>query len=470
MPTRGHPQPATETHERDRQAQELAQLDCLRHVPEGDLRRLAPLCVVRVFDPGALIVDERLASDSLYLVLSGTVNLTLHDRGGNEILIGVLSRGDCFGEGPLFGDLFRGATASANARCALLRLPLAELRPLLDELPGFQEALRAIYRRRLIERTLGLVPLFGQLSPLERANLARLVEPRQVARGEVVVRQGEPGDALYLIEAGQAVVERDGLAIAHLDEGSFFGEMSLLANEPHTASVRALTPLHVFVLPAQELGRLLGGYPELRARLEAVAQRRRAANSSILNNPAAAERLAQAVSHGMLRGTRLLVRDPQLCPEGCRGCEDACAARHGHARLRVDGVPIDGVSVADACRQCRVGAECVEACPQNALQWNRRGALIITDACNGCGACVDACLYDAVRLVPLRPAAGPPGPLRSLWQRLRQGAPVIPLQAAGPTHRADKCDLCHGYSDLACVRACPTGALRLVPVEELFPL
>jgi Fe-S-cluster-containing hydrogenase component 2 len=172
----------------------------------------------------------------------------------------------------------------------------------------------------------------------------------------------------------------------------------------------------------------------------------------------------------MLRGSRLLVRDQNLCVDGCRICEDACAARHGHPRIRVQGTKIDTLDITDTCRQCRVGAECVEACPEDAIDWNTRGALIITDRCTGCGDCVPACPYDAVRLVN-RPPVEDQSPLWTLWRRLKRWrTPAIAIEPLRPTQRADKCDLCDGYDDLACVSACPTGALRLVPVEELFPL
>jgi Fe-S-cluster-containing hydrogenase component 2 len=62
-------------------------------------------------------------------------------------------------------------------------------------------------------------------------------------------------------------------------------------------------------------------------------------------------------------------------------------------------------------------------------------------------------------------------PLQQLRRQLRRlKTPTISLVAASPTQRANKCDLCHGYDDLACVSACPTGALQLMPVEELLPL
>jgi len=163
------------------------------------------------------------------------------------------------------------------------------------------------------------------------------------------------------------------------------------------------------------------------------------------------------------------VRDPRLCEPGCQICVDACATRHGHARIKIGGVMLNGLDMTDSCRQCRVGAECVEACPEHAIEWNDHGALVVNDRCTGCGACVPACSYDAIQIVTQHPHQA--SLLGSLWREVKRlKHPTIPLQTDQPAQRADKCDYCHGYDDLACVSACPTGALRLMPVEELFPL
>jgi CRP-like cAMP-binding protein/Fe-S-cluster-containing hydrogenase component 2 len=454
---------------RRRQAAVLGQLDCLTGVPVHDLLRLAHLCIMRAFAPGTSLLNERIPGNYLYLVLRGTVSLTLHDHTGHQVLIGVLNRGDCFGEGPLFGDLFRGATVQSETICYLLQLPLAELRKSLAEAPELALALRSIYRRRMIEGTLGRVPLFSRLSPLERTELAKLLQPRRYERGELIIHEGEPGDALYMIESGQVVVERTGQVIAHLDEGDFFGEMSLLAEKPHNADIRAVTPVEILTLPAAEFMRLLHEQPALAEQLDAVVERRRTTGAAMRRDPVRAHQFTAAVAHGLLRGTHVLVRDPALCPAGCHICEDACAARHGQTRIHTKGVLFNELDVTDSCRQCRVGAECVEACPVDAIQWNDQGALVINDSCTGCGECVPACPYDAVQMAPRDQA--PVSPLQVLWQRIQHlKNPTIPLTAVQPTQRADKCDLCHGYDDLACVSACPTGALRLMPVEELFPL
>ncbi|HEU4323038.1 MAG TPA: cyclic nucleotide-binding domain-containing protein [Roseiflexaceae bacterium] len=451
-----------------RQISELALLDCLQGVPQPTLERLATLGWLRAFLPGSQLLHEGEAGAFLNLLLRGTIRLTLHDRAKHEVLVGVLSRGDCFGEGPLFGDLLRGATVQTETICYLVQLPLDQMRLLMAEDPALDAALRRIYRQRKVEWSLGRVPLFSQLSPLERTRIAQLLQPRSCARGELILRAGEPGRALVLIEAGQVVVERAGEPLAYFQEGDFVGEMSLLAHQPHNADVRAVTPVEVLELPAEEFARLLERQPALAAALGEVAERRRAARSTA-DKEQQLRLLGRAVERGLLRGSYLLVRDPKLCDPHCRRCEDACTARHGSPRLRPSAELFGDLDVTDTCRQCRFGAECVEACPVDAIQWNERGALLITDGCTGCGECVAACPYDAVQM--LGRAGEERSPLWMLWGQLQRLArPTIPLEPTGTARRAAKCDLCHGHDDLACISACPTGALRLTPVEEIFPL
>lgn len=91
-------------------------------------------------------------------------------------------------------------------------------------------------------------PLFGDLSPSEAAMLGLFVRREAVETGTVVVRQGEEGDALFLIEEGQAEVRATGAdgtvaTITTLGPGSYFGEIALVTGGPRTADVVAVTPL-----------------------------------------------------------------------------------------------------------------------------------------------------------------------------------------------------------------------------------
>lgn len=447
----------------------LAALDCLRGVPATELAILYERGVFRVFPSGATVIGQRRGYRYLFFLLRGSLQLRLRDKDGREVLMGVLGQGDCFGEGPLFGKFFRHMSALTQSSCYLLQIEIATLRDELAALPLLATALRQVYRRRMVEATLARMPVLSQLLPLERIAIAARLQPRHVPRGTLVVKQGEPADSLYLIESGQVVIEQSGQTIASLSEGDLFGEISLLTGEPHRANARTLTTTDLLELPGADFYRLIQQYPALEADLRAMAERRLKHSAAVRSDTARARDIGLAVNRGLLRATHILVRDPARCPPGCHLCETGCATRHGHTRLHLNGTPIDRFDVLETCRQCSVGAECVEACPEDAIERVDTGALRITNRCTGCGECVTACPYDAVQSVPR--AKHTTGPLWDLFRRLQQRIrPTIPLTPTGPTHRADKCDLCYGYPDLACVTACPIGNLRLAPVEEIVPV
>jgi CRP-like cAMP-binding protein/NAD-dependent dihydropyrimidine dehydrogenase PreA subunit len=456
--------------QRQHRLRELTQITALQGVPESELDHLLDLCVLRAYPPHTPIVRERERSAWLFFLLTGTVHLTATARDGHTLLLDVLQRGDCFGEGVLFGNAYQRIGVQSISPALVLQLELTELRDLLPALPRLDARLRAIHTRRLTLTTLARVPLFSQLDLPERESLAALLEQRHITRDTAIITQDTPGDAFYLIENGQTVVEHDGIVIATLGQGDFFGEMSLLTQQPHNATVRAVTLTDVLVLPASAFHALLHQRPDLESRLQAMVAQRRASMGRSLDHENRTRQLVSTIQHGILRSRYALVRTPELCPPNCTICEQACHMRHGNTRLHLNGVQIEQYDVVDVCRQCEIGAECVAACPETAIVWNDQGALIITDACTGCGACITACPYNAVDSVRLRPKKTTHPVIQFIDSAQQRLAPIIPLQPVRPTHRADKCDYCHGYGDMACISACPTGSLQLVPVEQIMPL
>ena len=138
------PLPARDARARERRQEALAllgSLDCLRGVAQSELAILLDLCVFRSFQAGATVLGQRKHDRFLYLVLRGALQLRLRDKDGHEVLMGVLARGDCCGEGPLFGDFFRRMSALAQNNCQLLQIPIAELRERLGALPMLNAAL-----------------------------------------------------------------------------------------------------------------------------------------------------------------------------------------------------------------------------------------------------------------------------------------------------------------------------------------
>jgi len=100
------------------------------------------------------------------------------------------------------------------------------------------------------------VPLFSGLLPHTLTQVADKMELSEYKAGEIVFRQGDPGDNFYLIRSGEAEViaraDNDERVVATLDEGSFFGEKALMTGEPRNATIRAKTPLTLCGLDKDE--------------------------------------------------------------------------------------------------------------------------------------------------------------------------------------------------------------------------
>ena len=116
--------------------------------------------------------------------------------------------------------------------------------------------------------------LFKSLDPEAHDDLLRVAEQLVYAAGEVVVRQGEAGDELFLVRDGTAVVLVDAggerREVAYLDRGAIFGEFAALGAPARTASVEARTELSVVRVPGPVVVALAARFPRVAKLLTAL--------------------------------------------------------------------------------------------------------------------------------------------------------------------------------------------------------
>jgi CRP/FNR family transcriptional regulator, cyclic AMP receptor protein len=106
------------------------------------------------------------------------------------------------------------------------------------------------------------VPLFSMLTNEQAQTIADGVVKRRYRRGEIIVEQGRKSDALFILLSGRArVITSDSrgreVILAVLEAGDYLGEMSLIDNDPHSATVRAEVQTDVLVLARSEFGACL---------------------------------------------------------------------------------------------------------------------------------------------------------------------------------------------------------------------
>lgn len=109
------------------------------------------------------------------------------------------------------------------------------------------------------EEMLAGVDIFATLTGEQRAGIAAATVTRTYGNGEAIVRQGEPGQSMFVVSSGHVsvVLEPDRREVATIERGGYFGEMSLLTGAPRTATVLARGEVVVLELES-ELFRRLG--------------------------------------------------------------------------------------------------------------------------------------------------------------------------------------------------------------------
>lgn len=121
--------------------------------------------------------------------------------------------------------------------------------------------------------TVAKMPLFAGLDATRIAEIASLLKPQIVPAHYVVVRRGEPADAMFFVMSGEVEVDVQPYAV-RLGRGQYFGEIGLLRDTVRSATVTSLKECHLLALDAADFRRLLDAHPELRAAITKVADQR----------------------------------------------------------------------------------------------------------------------------------------------------------------------------------------------------
>src|SRR5262250_2637691 len=112
-------------------------------------------------------------------------------------------------------------------------------------------------------RFLGNVPLFAGLSQKQLGKLLVKLFEKEYAVDETVFLQGDPGKALFIVLSGKILILRSRNAVeeqvASLDQGSYFGELALIDDQPRSASARAAEPSLLLILYKSDFDDLIEG-------------------------------------------------------------------------------------------------------------------------------------------------------------------------------------------------------------------
>jgi len=235
------------------------------------------LTILRLKD-GDVVMRQGDAGDSLFLVASGELRVFVNTPAGPKD-VAHLFENTLFGEMALITGQPRTASVAVVGEADVIEVRKTDLMHVIAGVPSVREALDRFSRERLIKNLLQTSPLFVPFTKSQQGELLRKFEGHELEAGVDIVREGERGQGLFLILSGEVdVISRAASAnpvqLARLRAGDMVGEMSLVTDQPTSATVRAATATTVLFLAREYVERLAEAVPEVQAYFEQLALNR----------------------------------------------------------------------------------------------------------------------------------------------------------------------------------------------------
>jgi CRP-like cAMP-binding protein/thioredoxin reductase len=423
---------------------------------DEQIREMLLAVDIRELDNGDVIIRQNDYTTDFLVIVSGRVEIRVKPELGSERRIAELTAGNFFGEMSLISGRRRTATVVAIGPTRILQIPRKAMLKLIRTAPKVEALVDQAFLIRAVQGY-----LFTEVPPGVLGELVGRAKVLDVARDQVVFKEGDRGDAFYLIRNGMVKISRHSgdkeIVLAYLVAGNFFGETALLSEAPRTATVTTIFPSDLIRLSKRDFDAFLAEHPELRAKPLAKLEERRVQSLLAEATPGSGSILSDLIREEVVMGTDTLIIDEYKCIR-CSNCIRGCEGVHedGQARLSLTGIHLFNLLAPNSCWQCE-NPLCMLDCPPDAIVRDPRGEVYIKSNCIGCGNCEKNCPYGNIFMVHPKPASGVFGWVKSLFAKESDVDRTL----------AVKCDLCREISGgPACVRSCPTGAaIRLTPAE-----
>jgi len=244
-----------------------------RACAEEELQDLIDAFDTAKFKAGDTVIKQGDEGDLFFVVEDGRLDILVSKTdllddspspSSEEIIVGVpYTSGSSFGELALMYGSPRAATIRAKSDCVLWCLDSQQFK-------GITRSHKQ-KREEIIVETIRKVKIGGSvlgdvLNHDDIDAMALATESDSFEKGTVIIRQGESGDAFYIIESGTVDVfktESGDEAIAHLTSGHFFGEKALLSEDVRQATCIASSDVKCLTLMREDFVRMLGNLQDL---------------------------------------------------------------------------------------------------------------------------------------------------------------------------------------------------------------
>jgi CRP-like cAMP-binding protein len=259
--------PSLKNHSEKKLIGILRRLPLFAHLSDEGLQRLIGTSQLFSAEAGTPILIAGEESHHLFILLEGSVAIEKGDL-SSPILPTTI-----FGESALVEGGTRAATVVAREKSLCVKVPVSQLRQIARESHVIGE-LETFMTAIMVDQFFASSPLFRKLSREGIDFLSSRGKLDFVGAGQVIFQQGDPGDYFYMVIRGSVRAEINSANSKTIPQGGFFGEISLIANIPRTATIVAEEPSILFKISMEAFWEVLVQHIEMALFIESVSEQR----------------------------------------------------------------------------------------------------------------------------------------------------------------------------------------------------
>jgi len=250
----------------------IQDLPLFSHFSYGQLLSILSKTEVTEVPQKTRILQAGEMSREFYVLLEGEIEI-VHNPGQTDEWSTYMQATSIFGEAALLDESPRAIQVTTTRKSLILELPVQNVRATAQESNAIRQ-LEDFRNAILVNQFFASSPVFRSLSQESIDFLCSRGALEYADQDHVVFRQGDMGESIYLVLRGSVSVEVNGNVVTQPKQGSFFGEISLIANIPRTSTVRCNEPSVFFRISSDAFWEVLVQNLDLGVFIETVSENR----------------------------------------------------------------------------------------------------------------------------------------------------------------------------------------------------